>query len=410
MSAYITDVKGFELIDSRGNPTAAAFVCLSDGSKGFAVCPSGASTGKYEAKELRDKENSRYFGKGVTEAVGNINRTVRDALLKNKIFSPFEADMIMLKTDKSDNKENLGANAVLPVSMAAAKAFAASYKMPLYEYLGGENARVLPRPMMNILNGGAHAGNNLDVQEFMIVPNVGSFAENLRAGCEIYHTLGKLLAERGYGTGVGDEGGFAPDLKNEEEALEIICEAITSAGYSTGETGIALDIASSEWAKDGDYFMPKKREFTTSDELISRYESWINGYPIVSVEDGLGEDDIEGWKKLTSRLGDKIMLVGDDLFVTNKNRLADGIKNNIANSVLVKPNQTGTVSETLEVVRLALKNGYSPIISHRSGDTEDTFISDLSVSLNAPFIKSGAPSRGERTSKYNRLLIIEKEI
>ena len=373
--------------------------------------PSGASTGVYEAHELRDKDKNRFFGKGVTKAVKNIYEIIAPALIKENLFSQRKIDDFLIKLDGSENKQSLGANAILAVSLAFAKAAAASFKMPLYKNLGGENAKKLPTPMMNILNGGAHANNNVDIQEFMVVPyGIKTFSEQMRAGCEIYAVLGNILKEKGLLSGVGDEGGYAPSLSCDEEALDLIAEAIFKAGYNTDAVGIALDVASSEWVKDGDYELPKRNILKTKDELIQYYENLCENYPIISIEDGMGEDDIEGWKKLTDRLGSKINLVGDDLFVTNTKRLKMGIKENIANSILVKLNQIGTLSETLEVMEMAKKYGYKNIVSHRSGESEDTFIADLAVAVNAPFIKSGAPCRSDRTSKYNRLLLIEKEL
>ncbi len=407
----IKEIRAYELIDSRGNPTVACFVSTEKGAKGFSIVPSGASTGVYEAHELRDKDKNRFFGKGVTKAVKNINEIIAPALIKENLFSQRKIDDFLISLDGSENKQSLGANAILAVSLAFAKAAAASLKMPLYKYLGGENAKKLPVPMMNILNGGAHANNNVDIQEFMVVPyGIKTFSEQMRAGCEIYAILGKVLKEKGLLSGVGDEGGYAPSLSSDEEALELIAEAIFKAGYNTDAVGIALDVASSEWVKDGAYELPKRKVLKTSDELIRYYENLCANYPIISIEDGMGEDDIEGWKKLTDRLGSKINLVGDDLFVTNTKRLKMGIKENIANSILVKLNQIGTLSETLEVMEMAKKYGYKNIVSHRSGESEDTFIADLAVAVNAPFIKSGAPCRSDRTSKYNRLILIEKEL
>lgn len=407
----IKEIRAYELIDSRGNPTVSCFVSTEKGAKGFSIVPSGASTGVYEAHELRDKDKNRFFGKGVTKAVKNINEIISPALIKENLFSQRKIDDFLIKLDGSENKQSLGANAILAVSLAFAKAAAASFKMPLYKYLGGENAKKLPIPMMNILNGGAHANNNVDIQEFMVVPyGIKTFSEQMRAGCEIYAVLGNILKEKGLLSGVGDEGGYAPSLSCDEEALDLIAEAIFKAGYNTDAVGIALDVASSEWVKDGDYELPKRNILKTKDELIQYYENLCENYPIISIEDGMGEDDIEGWKKLTDRLGSKINLVGDDLFVTNTKRLKMGIKENIANSILVKLNQIGTLSETLEVMEMAKKYGYKNIVSHRSGESEDTFIADLAVAVNAPFIKSGAPCRSDRTSKYNRLLLIEKEL
>ena len=407
----IKEIRAYELIDSRGNPTVACFVSTENGAKGFSIVPSGASTGIYEAFDLRDNDKGRFFGKGVKKAVENINEIIAPALIKEKLFSQKKVDEFLIRLDGSENKQSLGANAILAVSLAFAKAAAASSKMPLYKYLGGENAKQLPVPMMNILNGGAHAANNVDIQEFMIVPfGIKTFSEQMRAGCEIYAVLGKILKEKGLVSGVGDEGGYAPSLSCDEDALDLITEAIFKAGYNTEAVGIALDVASSEWAKDGVYHLPKRNEVKTSDELIEYYEVLCEKYPIISIEDGMGEDDIEGWRKLTERLADKINLVGDDLFVTNTKRLKMGIEENIANAILVKLNQIGTLTETLLVMEMAKKYGYKNIVSHRSGESEDTFIADLAVAVNAPFIKSGAPCRSDRVAKYNRLLLIEKEI
>ena len=407
----ITDVKGLEVLDSRGNPTVCAQVTLSDGSQGVAVAPSGASTGAYEAYELRDGEENRYNGKGVLRAVENVNSTINKALVGLKTVDQYTVDEIMIEADGTENKENLGANAILAVSIAVARATAESYGMPLYRYLGGITKRKMPVPMMNILNGGAHASNNVDIQEFMIVPKgADTFAEALRWGSEIYHKLGKILNSRGLLTGVGDEGGFAPDISSDREALELICEAIKSAGYSFDEVGLALDVASSEWYHENKYFMPKRSIYASSTDIIATMIDLCNDFPIVSIEDPLSEDDWDGWCSITERLGNKIRLVGDDLFVTNKKRLAKGIKLGTGNSILIKPNQIGTVSETLSVIEQAKKYGYTPIISHRSGESEDTFIADLSVAVGAGFIKSGAPCRTDRTAKYNRLLAIENSL
>ncbi len=407
----ITEVKGYELIDSRGNPTVGCFVATENGGKGFAIVPSGASTGTYEANEKRDNDDSRYGGKGVLRAVKNIDEIIAPALTKYGFFDQKKLDDFLILLDGSENKANLGANAILGVSLAFAKASASAGKMPLYKYLGGENAKKLPVPMMNILNGGAHAFNNVDIQEFMIVPHgIQGYAKQLRAGCEIYHSLGKILKNSGASTGVGDEGGFAPALKDDEEALVLITEAIEAAGYNTQNVGIALDVAATEWVREDKYYLPKRGVEKTADELIDYYMQLTEKYPIISIEDGLGEDDFHCWKKLTDYLGKKINLVGDDLFVTNKNRLKTGVEKGIANSILIKLNQIGTLSETLNVINLAKDCGYKNIISHRSGESEDSFIADLAVAVNAPYIKTGAPCRGERTAKYNRLLIIEKEL
>ena len=407
----IIETAGFELLDSRGNPTVGARVTLEDGSCGFALAPSGASTGAFEAHELRDGDQSRYGGKGVTKAVQAVNGEISKALYGMDADCQSAVDATMISLDGTENKKRLGANAILAVSLAVAKAAAMSHKMPLYRWLGGSNARILPRPMMNILNGGAHAANNIDIQEFMIIPMAGeSFEEGLRQCSEIYHSLGRLLREKGLATAVGDEGGFAPDLESDEAAIELIIEAAAKAGYGSEKIKIALDAASSEWYKDGKYILPKRGTEMTADTLIEYYEGLMEKYPIISLEDGLGEDDWDGWKKLTEKLGSKLQLVGDDLFVTNTARLKRGIDGGAANSILVKPNQIGTLTETMAVVRLAKESGYTAVISHRSGETEDTTIADLAVALNAGQIKTGAPCRTDRVAKYNRLLIIEKEI
>ena len=407
----IIETIGFELMDSRGNPTVGAKVLLEDGSVGFALSPSGASTGAFEAHELRDNDPQRFGGKGVLTAVNGINSEISKALKGLDADNQGEIDAKMIELDGSENKKRLGANAILAVSLACAKAAAASHKVPLYRWLGGSNAKVLPRPMMNILNGGAHAANNIDIQEFMIIPLACStFEEGLRQCSEIYHSLGKLLRKKGLNTAVGDEGGFAPDLENDESAIELIIEAAASAGYGSDKIKIALDAASSEWYKDGMYRLPKRGTEMTADGLIEYYQRLCTKYPVISLEDGLAEEDWEGWKKLTDSLGKKIQLVGDDLFVTNTSRLKRGIDMGAANSILVKPNQIGTLSETMSVVRMAQLSGYTAVISHRSGETEDTTIADLAVAMNAGQIKTGAPCRTDRVAKYNRLLIIEKEI
>lgn len=407
----IAGIKGYELIDSRGNPTVGAKVILSDGSEGFALSPSGASTGIYEAHEMRDGDKSRYLGKGVLKAAAAIDNEIAPALAELDTVDQRAADDRMISLDGTENKKRLGANAILAVSLALAKAAAASYNMPLYRYIGGINGYELPRPMMNILNGGAHAANNIDIQEFMIVP-VGAccFSDGLRQCSEIYHALGAILKERGKSCGVGDEGGFAPDLESDESAIELITEAIKKAGYTTENTKIALDAASSEWYADGSYILPKRNKKMTADELIDYYGKLCEKYPVISIEDGVAEEDWEGWRKLTKTLGGRLQLVGDDLFVTNTSRLARGIKEEAANSILVKLNQIGTLSETLDVIELAKKHGYTSVISHRSGETEDTSIADLAVAVNAGQIKTGAPCRTDRVAKYNRLLIIENEL
>lgn len=407
----ILSVQGFELMDSRSNPTVGARVILEDGSCGFAISPSGASTGAYEAHEMRDGDSARYGGRGVLKAVSAINEIIAPALKGIAADEQRLIDKTMTELDGTENKSRLGANAVLAVSLAAAKAAAAHYGLPLYRYIGGINAKVMPRPMMNILNGGAHAANNIDIQEFMIIPfNICCFSEGLRRCSEIYHALGSILKSHGKATGVGDEGGFAPDLESDEAAIELIIEAIEKAGYTTENTKIALDVASSEWYSGGEYLLPKRNIKMTADSLIDYYEGLAAKYPIISIEDGAAEEDWNGWKKLTDRLGKRMQLVGDDLFVTNVRRFKKGIAEGAGNSILVKLNQIGTLSETLDVVELARENGYTAVISHRSGETEDTTIADLAVALNAGQIKTGAPCRTERVAKYNRLLIIENEL
>lgn len=407
----ILSVQGFELMDSRSNPTVGARVILEDGSCGFAISPSGASTGAYEAHEMRDGDSARYGGKGVLKAVSAINEIIAPALKGIAADEQRLIDKTMTELDGTENKSRLGANAVLAVSLAAAKAAAAHYGLPLYRYIGGINAKVMPRPMMNILNGGAHAANNIDIQEFMIIPfNICCFSEGLRRCSEIYHALGSILKSHGKATGVGDEGGFAPDLESDEAAIELIIEAIEKAGYTTENTKIALDVASSEWYSGGEYLLPKRNIKMTADSLIDYYEGLAAKYPIISIEDGAAEEDWNSWKKLTDRLGKRMQLVGDDLFVTNVRRFKKGIAEGAGNSILVKLNQIGTLSETLDVVELARENGYTAVISHRSGETEDTTIADLAVALNAGQIKTGAPCRTDRVAKYNRLLIIENEL
>ena len=398
-------------MDSRSTPTVGAEVILEDGSRGFAISPSGASTGAYEAHEMRDGDASRYSGKGVLKAVSAVNDMICPALRGYPADNQRLADRAMCELDGTENKSRLGANAILAVSLATAKAAAAHYKMPLYRYLGGINAQVLPRPMMNILNGGAHAANNIDIQEFMIIPfDICCFSEGLRRCSEIYKALGSILKEKGKSTGVGDEGGFAPDLDSDEAAIELITAAIEKAGYTAENTKIALDVASSEWYSGGEYLLPKRNVKMTADELIGYYERLAQKYPIISIEDGAAEEDWNGWKNLTERLGKRIQLVGDDLFVTNIKRFKKGIAEGAGNSILVKPNQIGTLSETMDVVEAARKNGYTAVISHRSGETEDTTVADLAVALNAGQIKTGAPCRSDRVAKYTRLLIIENEL
>ncbi len=410
----ITDVLAREILDSRGNPTVQADVYLDDGAVGRAAVPSGASTGKREALELRDGDPKRYAGKGVLKAVSNINELIAPELEGMPAYMQREIDAIMLELDGTENKSRLGANAILAVSMAVARAAANSLGMPLYAYLGGTMARTLPLPMMNIINGGAHADNNLDFQEFMIVPaGFNSFSEAIRAGAEIFHVLKGILKEKGLATSVGDEGGFAPNLRTNEEALDLIMEAVKKAGYRPGDdVFLALDVAASElWEGQGKYKLRWSTGATlSSSELIDLYEKLVEDYPIVSIEDGLGEDDWEGWKELTSRLGRKIMLVGDDIFVTNPAIIKKGIQEGISNSVLIKLNQIGTVSETVDAVNLVQRKGMKAVISHRSGETEDPFIADFSVAMETGFIKTGSASRSERIAKYNRLLQIEEDL
>ena len=405
---YIEDIVANEVLDSRGNPTIRATVTLSDGVVASATVPSGASTGKREALELRDKDD-RYLGKGVLKAVGNVNEVIADAIIGRDAYNQKALDDEMLRLDGTQNYSNLGANAVLGVSMAVARAAAISLKIPLYRYLGGANASVLPVPMFNIINGGAHANNSVDFQEFMIMPfGFEKFSDALRAATEIYHTLKGILNVAGHSTAVGDEGGFAPNLKDNEEPLKIIMDAIIKAGYKPGEQiKLALDVAASELYENGKYKL-EGREFS-SDELIERYAQLVEKYPIFSIEDGLSEDDWDGWKKLTNKLGSKIQLVGDDLFVTNEKILRDGINKGVANAILIKPNQIGTISQTMQTIRLAQRKGYRCIMSHRSGESEDSFIADFAVALNTGQIKTGATSRSERNAKYNRLLEIENE-
>ncbi len=411
--SLIEKIIGREILDSRGNPTVEAEVILEDGTIGRAAVPSGASTGENEAVELRDGDNARYLGKGVRKAVENINDKIAHEIEGLSVLDQTLIDQIMIELDGTENKSNLGANAILAVSMATARAAAAFMQIPLYRYLGGVNAKTLPVPMMNIINGGAHADNNVDFQEFMIVPvGAASFSEALRTGAEIFHHLKKVLSSRGYSTAVGDEGGFAPNLKSNEEAIETILEAIEKAGYRAGENVmIALDPASSEFYQDGQYVFKKSDgRRLSSDEMIRYWEDWCEKYPIISIEDGLAESDWEGWKNLTSALGKKIQLVGDDLFVTNTKFLRKGIEEGCANSILVKVNQIGTLTEALDAIELAKKNKMTAIISHRSGETEDSFIADLAVATNAGQIKTGSLSRSDRIAKYNQLLRIEEEL
>ncbi len=403
----IVDVRARQVLDSRGNPTVEAEILLDSGVIGRGIVPSGASTGENEALELRDGNKQYFLGKSVLKAVDNVNSIIAKELIGLEIENQAELDELLIELDGTPNKSKLGANAILAVSMAFARAAANELGIPLFKYLGGEQARVLPAPLMNIINGGVHADNNLDLQEFMIIPVFGDeFNETLRCGVEIYHTLKKVLKEKGFSTNVGDEGGFAPSLRSNREALDLIMEAIEKAGYKAGEDVLlALDAASSEFYENGKYKIEGKE--LTAEELVSYYEELIKAYPIVSIEDPMAENDWEGWKLITQRLGDKVQLVGDDLFTTNPQILERGIEEGIANSILIKLNQIGTVSETLDTIRLAQENGYTYIISHRSGETEDTFISHLAVATNSGQIKTGAPARGERTAKYNELLRIE---
>ena len=410
----IEKVIGREIIDSRGNPTVEAEVYLLDGTVGRGVAPSGASTGEFEALELRDGDKSRFGGKGVTKAVENINTVINDALKGVDASDIYAVDTAMIAADGTKDKSNLGANAILAVSIASARAAANALELPLYRFLGGVNGNRLPVPMMNILNGGAHAANTVDVQEFMIMPvGAPSFKEALRWCAEVFHALAALLKSKGLATSVGDEGGFAPDLASDEEAIQYILDAVKDAGYEPGKDFmIAMDAASSEWKgeKKGEYVLPKAGTKFTSEELIEHWKKLVDKYPIISIEDALDEEDWEGWQKLTAELGDKVQLVGDDLFVTNTERLSKGIELGCGNSILIKLNQIGSVSETLEAIKMAHKAGYTAISSHRSGETEDTTIADLAVALNTCQIKTGAPSRSERVAKYNQLLRIEEEL
>lgn len=410
MNSKIIKITAREIIDSRGNPTVEAEVTLLNGTKARASVPSGASTGEFEAVELRDND-SRYMGKGVRVAVENVNKIIAPALLNTSVLEQLYIDTTMVALDGTENKSKLGANAILAVSLACAKAGAKYLNIPLYRYIGGVNAHTLPAPMMNILNGGAHASNNIDIQEFMIMPvTANSFCEAMRQCCEIYHTLGKMLKSEGKSIAVGDEGGFAPDLNSDEQAIEYIIRAIECAGYSTKDIKIALDIASSEWYSDGVYHMPKRNTRLNSNDMISFVETLCRDYPIISVEDPLSEHDFDGFTRLTQSIGDRIQIVGDDLFVTNTARLRQGIKQKAANSILVKVNQIGTLSEAIDAVQCAHRAGYTAVISHRSGETEDTTIADIAVALNSGQIKTGAPTRTDRVAKYNRLLRIEEQI
>lgn len=411
--SYISHIHARQILDSRGNPTIEVEVYAENGIIGRAAVPSGASTGIHEAVELRDGDPGMYHGKGVLKAVQNVNQVIAEELKGQYLFNQRNIDKILIELDGTENKSNLGANAILGVSLAVAKCAADSIGLPLYQYVGGVNAHILPIPMMNILNGGAHADNAIDFQEFMIMPvKASSFSEGLRMGTEIFHTLKKVLKEKGYATNVGDEGGFAPNIRSNEEAIELVLMAIEKSGYKPGEqVFIALDAASSElWDEEKKCYVFKKsdKSILTSDQMVEFWEKWVAKYPIVSIEDGLAEDDWNGWKLLTDKLGNKVQLVGDDLFVTNTKRLQKGIREGIANSILVKVNQIGTLTETIEAVELAHQNGYTAVMSHRSGETEDTTIADLSVALNTGQIKTGSASRSDRVAKYNQLLRIEE--
>jgi enolase len=410
---HISEIHAREVLDSRGNPTVEAEVLLADGAAGRAIVPSGASTGEHEAVELRDGNKERYLGKGVSKAVENVNGEIADALADLDAAEQRAIDARMIELDGTENKGRLGANAILAVSMAVARAAANSFGLPLYRYLGGAGANLLPTPMMNILNGGAHADNNVDFQEFMVMPvGAPSFSDALRWGVEVFHTLKGVLKKRGYNTAVGDEGGFAPSVKSNVEAIEVVLEAIQQAGFKAGtEISIALDPAASEFYQDGKYVFKKSdKSAKSSDDMVRFWAKWAKDYPIVSLEDGLSENDWEGWQNLTKELGRKIQLVGDDIFVTNIKILGEGIEKHIANSILIKLNQIGTVSETLDAIDLARRNGYTSVISHRSGESEDTFIADLAVATGAGQIKTGSASRTDRIAKYNQLLRIEEEL
>lgn len=410
--SLIADVYAREILDSRGNPTIEVDVVLEDGTLGRAAVPSGASTGAYEAVELRDGDQERYLGKGVLDAVDNVNTIIASEVVGMDSVDQAGIDRLMISLDGTPNKGKLGANAILGVSLAVAKAAANFMALPLYQYIGGVNAKELPLPMMNILNGGKHADNNVDIQEFMIVPaGAENFREALRMGVEVYHRLKKVLQKRGLTTSVGDEGGFAPNLPSNEAAVEVILEAIEAAGFRPGQDiFLALDIAATELYRDGYYWMGGETEKLSSEEMVAFWESWVKKYPIVSIEDGLSEDDWDGWKLLTKKLGKKTQLVGDDLFVTNTERLAQGIKTGAANSVLIKVNQIGTLTETLDTIEMAKRAGYTCVVSHRSGETEDSTIADIAVATNAGQIKTGAPARTDRVAKYNQLLRIEEEL
>ncbi len=411
MVTFIENIKARQILDSRGNPTVEVDVHLSGGVKGRAAVPSGASTGIYEALELRDEDASRYCGKGVIQAVENVNNLIAKELIDHDASNQYEIDRTMLELDGTENKSKLGANAILGVSLACAKAAANAYEMSLYRYLGGVNAVTLPVPLMNIINGGAHADNNVDIQEFMIAP-VGAcnFADALRMGAETFHALKSVLKKKGCVTAVGDEGGFAPNLSSNAEAIDVILTAIDNAGYSTNDIKIALDVASSEFYKNGNYALDGEGKTLNKEQMVAFLKDLVDKYPIISIEDGMSEDDWDGWKMLTDEIGENVQLVGDDLFVTNTKKLADGIVQGVGNSILVKVNQIGSLSETLASINLAHKSGYTSVISHRSGETEDTFIADLAVATNAGQIKTGSASRTDRICKYNQLIRIEQEL
>ncbi len=408
----IADVYAREILDSRGNPTVEVEVTLADGTTGRAAVPSGASTGQFEAVELRDGEKERYGGKGVRRAVENVNKLIRPEVVGLSAYEQVSLDQLLIELDGTPNKGKLGANAILGVSLACAKAAAESLGLPLYQYLGGVNAKTLPVPMMNILNGGKHADNNVDIQEFMVMPvGAATFSEALRMGAEVFHALKAVLKGRGLNTAVGDEGGFAPNLRSNEEALEVLVEAIAKAGYEPGKSvAVAMDVAATELFQEGKYVLAGQGVTMTTDELIEFYAGLLDRYPIVSLEDPLAEDEWEGWQRITARLGGRVQLVGDDLFVTNTERLGKGIKQGVANAILIKVNQIGTLTETLDAIELAKRAGYTAIVSHRSGETEDATIADVAVATNAGQIKTGAPSRTDRVAKYNQLLRIEDEL
>ncbi len=411
MSTFIEDIYARQILDSRGNPTVEVDVKLTNGVKGRAAVPSGASTGIFEALELRDGDKSKYMGKSVQKAVDNVNNIIAPELIGEKASHQKEIDTFMIDMDGTENKSKLGANAILGVSLAVAKAASKAYDMALYRYLGGINALTLPVPMMNIINGGAHADNNIDFQEFMIAPvGAESFSHAIEMGCNVFHTLKSVLKNKGMATSVGDEGGFAPNLGSNAEGIEVILEAIDKAGYNTDQIKICLDVASSEFYENGKYNLKGEGKSFDNKEMTDFLEEWVKKYPIISIEDGMAEQDWEGWEMLTQRIGNHCQLVGDDLFVTNTRRLADGIKRNVANSILIKVNQIGTLSETLDAISMAHAAGYTTIISHRSGETEDTFIADLAVAVNSGQIKTGSASRSDRMAKYNQLLRIEQKL